>query len=52
MAPRLFGGALLLVPALAVAQQPAPPDLASHHVFTLAQFTFENGTTVPNVKVV
>jgi homoserine O-acetyltransferase/O-succinyltransferase len=52
MAPRLLGGALLLVPALAVAQQPAPPDLASHHVFTLAQFTFENGTTVPNVTVV
>jgi homoserine acetyltransferase len=28
------------------------PDYASHHVFTLAQFTFENGTTVPNVMVV
>ena len=47
---RLLGVALL-APALAAGQQP-PPDYASHHVFTLAQFTFENGTTVPNVKVV
>lgn len=45
-------GVLLFVPAVAVAQQPAPPDNAIHHSFTLAQFTFESGTTVPNVKVV
>ena len=30
---------------------PAPPDHASHHVFTLDRFTFESGATVPNVKV-
>lgn len=51
MGLRLLGVALL-APALAAAQQPPPPDYASHHVFTLAQFTFENGSTVPNVKVV
>jgi homoserine O-acetyltransferase/O-succinyltransferase len=51
MALRLLGVALL-APALAGAQQPPPPDYASHHVFTLAQFTFESGPTVPNVKVV
>jgi homoserine O-acetyltransferase/O-succinyltransferase len=51
MARRLLG-VVLLVPALAAAQQPPPPDYASHHVFTLAQFTFESGTTVPNVNVV
>ena len=37
-----------------VAQEPAPApaDHAGHHVFTLKQFTFEAGATVPAVKVV
>ena len=39
-------------PAFAQAVSPSPPDHAAHYTFTLAHFTFESGTTVPDVRVV
>ena len=40
------------LPALAQAGTLPPPDHAAHYSFTLAEFTFESGVTVPDVRVV
>lgn len=44
----LFSGDVV---TLLAAQQPQPIDPAVHGTYTLPRFTFENGVTVPRVKV-